>query len=613
MSASDDSTAPAPGPAESDQAEAAANAEQATAEPSWDERAPSWERHVGRFCENWIFAFIIAMAIRHFAIEAYRIPSASMEPMLYGDPRNGDFVVVDKLSARFSSPQRWDVTVFQFPWPEIRRGGRDVVAWGPAGERLDRPFVQPLIHRNFVKRAVVVPGDVFYIAGGDLHLGEQQADGSWAFAAAVKPDEVQEGLWTTVYRHGDQGGYVPWLQGGEPIGFDAAVGLVVTPAASAPVRFSQPLSNLYLKPGTSRVRPNDGFNSAGRLVEVSMTRPQFDYENAGVNQVGNIWDLDRWVVSRLTSNDLDSGSAAVGRDLNTVMGELVGDARVTWTASALTGTVTLRLHEVGISDVALELSAEAWRLVVDGSPVADGTGGVLGAEWSLAHLDDQVLLVRDGTVMTEPVRVAPANAVARPDERLQIDWSGSGSLTLQALRIDRDIHYSQRGILEDYARPWAIYNQPRPIDPNTGSPSGAFAYLFESYRKEPQITGDRNLHQAMVGREQFTQAMLDQADAERRLASLALARTALGSRMGVQLAGGGSQLAPMTEAMDAWLEPLGNSPATALRAPDGAYLLLGDNSPFSWDGRSWGWVPGANLRGEVLAVAWPVARWRVVR
>jgi signal peptidase I len=54
-----------------------------------------------------------------------------------------------------------------------------------------------------------------------------------------------------------------------------------------------------------------------------------------------------------------------------------------------------------------------------------------------------------------------------------------------------------------------------------------------------------------------------------------------------------------------------DSPATAVTAPAGAYLMLGDNSPHSWDGRAWGWVPAENIRGRALLVVMP--RWHWVR
>jgi signal peptidase I len=58
---------------------------------------------------------------------------------------------------------------------------------------------------------------------------------------------------------------------------------------------------------------------------------------------------------------------------------------------------------------------------------------------------------------------------------------------------------------------------------------------------------------------------------------------------------------------------IGNSPKNALTAPPGAYLMLGDNSPQSWDSRCWGYVASENLRGRVLAVVMPFSRWRLVR
>src|SRR5580704_8302092 len=109
------------------------------APPTYESRLPPWQQWLNITCENWIFAFIVAMAIRHFALEAFRIPTASMEPMLYGDPAflKGDNVLVDKLLFRFTGPKRWDVTVFQFPQPEIEGEGDAYPALDFAGNRVD--------------------------------------------------------------------------------------------------------------------------------------------------------------------------------------------------------------------------------------------------------------------------------------------------------------------------------------------------------------------------------------------------------------------------------------------------------------------------------------------
>ncbi len=44
--------------------------------------------------------------------------------------------------------------------------------------------------------------------------------------------------------------------------------------------------------------------------------------------------------------------------------------------------------------------------------------------------------------------------------------------------------------------------------------------------------------------------------------------------------------------------------------PQGNYLLLGDNSGNSRDGRYWGWVPNEHLVGRVACIWWPPSNWR---
>lgn len=44
--------------------------------------------------------------------------------------------------------------------------------------------------------------------------------------------------------------------------------------------------------------------------------------------------------------------------------------------------------------------------------------------------------------------------------------------------------------------------------------------------------------------------------------------------------------------------------------PAGHYLVLGDNSSSSRDGRYFGWVPNEHLVGRVASIWWPPSRWR---
>jgi signal peptidase I len=106
-----------------------------------------------------VIAIVMALVLRHFCIEAFKIPTPSMEPTLIGREDNGDRILVDKLAYLFSSPRRWDVIVFKYP--------------------LD-------ITKNYIKRLVGLPGETIELRDGDLFV-----DG----AIARKPRAVQDVLW----------------------------------------------------------------------------------------------------------------------------------------------------------------------------------------------------------------------------------------------------------------------------------------------------------------------------------------------------------------------------------------------------------------------------------
>ncbi|MDA1261131.1 MAG: signal peptidase I [Planctomycetota bacterium] len=128
-----------------------------------------------------VFAVVMAMGLKVFAVEAYQIPTGSMQPTLMGtallDPvtrqqKGGlhDRVLVDKVSYWFRDPRRWEVVVFRYPL---------------------------VTHVNYVKRLVGMPNEQLMIENGDLWARPLGSDED--FMILRKPWKVQDNLWKRVY------------------------------------------------------------------------------------------------------------------------------------------------------------------------------------------------------------------------------------------------------------------------------------------------------------------------------------------------------------------------------------------------------------------------------
>ena len=106
-----------------------------------------------------VIAFAIALLIKTFLLQAFFIPSASMEPTLM----IGDRVLVEKLSYRFGGADRGDVVVFE----------KDVGALINPDAGPGEPFYVDIVNafkelfgfptgdkQDFIKRVIAVGGDV---------------------------------------------------------------------------------------------------------------------------------------------------------------------------------------------------------------------------------------------------------------------------------------------------------------------------------------------------------------------------------------------------------------------------------------------------------------------
>lgn len=118
----------------------------------------------------------IALVIKAFLVQAFFIPSASMEPTL----EIGDRVLVNKLSTRFGEPERGDVVVFRDPHGDpCAERGDDL----PRPARCDRSFFEGVLGwfgelfglptgqtRDFIKRVVGLPGETIALDDGDVYV-----------------------------------------------------------------------------------------------------------------------------------------------------------------------------------------------------------------------------------------------------------------------------------------------------------------------------------------------------------------------------------------------------------------------------------------------------------
>ncbi len=140
---------------------------------AWPGEEPEPERRRGSFLREVpvlvLIALAIAIVIKTFLVQAFYIPSESMEPTLMP----GDRVLVNKLSYVVGDIHRGNVIVFANPHPHVTSGHGPIVAflrW--LGEGLG--FAQPE-DEDLIKRVIGLPGDtvavrhnVVYVNGGPL-------------------------------------------------------------------------------------------------------------------------------------------------------------------------------------------------------------------------------------------------------------------------------------------------------------------------------------------------------------------------------------------------------------------------------------------------------------
>lgn len=86
-----------------------------------------------------VIALVIVLPIRYFLFQPFIVKGESMSPNF----ENGDYLIVDEISYRFSEPQRGDVIVFDYPKDTSQR---------------------------FIKRIVGLPAETVQVQNGEVKI-----------------------------------------------------------------------------------------------------------------------------------------------------------------------------------------------------------------------------------------------------------------------------------------------------------------------------------------------------------------------------------------------------------------------------------------------------------
>ncbi|MGH9122680.1 MAG: signal peptidase I [Acidimicrobiales bacterium] len=135
---------------------------------------PPRKRKGSRILVEWVvilaIALIAAILIKTFLVEAYFIPSASMEPTLLPKDR----VLVDKVSYHLHSVHRGDIVVFKRPITDVTPG-----------------------NRILIKRVIGLPGETIQGMNGQIYIDSKLLPEPWlpkgVYTSTFGPLQIPKG------------------------------------------------------------------------------------------------------------------------------------------------------------------------------------------------------------------------------------------------------------------------------------------------------------------------------------------------------------------------------------------------------------------------------------
>lgn len=128
-------------------------------EPTSQPSAKPEKSVIRQYSEAVIIAIILALVIRSFIVQAFKIPSGSMLQTL----QVGDHIMVNKFLYWFTDTQRGDIIVFKYPQDE---------------------------ERDFIKRVVALPGEKMEVRGKQVYINDNPL--AEPYAVHKDPDIIEK-------------------------------------------------------------------------------------------------------------------------------------------------------------------------------------------------------------------------------------------------------------------------------------------------------------------------------------------------------------------------------------------------------------------------------------
>ena len=130
--------------------------------------APAQKSVAREYTEAMVIALVLAIFIRTFFVQAYKIPSGSMEPTLL----IGDHILVNKIVYGLRMPD----SIFGLEIPGLPHG-RYLFNFEPVHRGDVVVFVFPQDpSKDFIKRVIGIPGDTIQVKDGAVWLNGQKMD-----------------------------------------------------------------------------------------------------------------------------------------------------------------------------------------------------------------------------------------------------------------------------------------------------------------------------------------------------------------------------------------------------------------------------------------------------